>query len=228
MLDFPFDIIGFDLDGTLLDTSADLTAATNHALALAGRPTLTQAQVKPMIGLGAKHMLEQGLMATGGVAEDAFKPLYRALLRHYEDNIAVHTRLFPGGAEALDALDAMGVKYGIVTNKFESLAVKVLHELGLIDRMAFVIGGDTLGKENAKPSAAPIHEMIRRCLANGARGGAAAFIGDSIYDVMAAKNAGVPSVACRFGFLHCPVEELGADAIIDHFDGLIPALQILG
>ena len=222
MLDFPFDIIGFDLDGTLLDTSADLTAATNHALALAGRTPLTQGQVKPMIGLGAKHMLEQGLLATGGVPADEFKPLYRALLRHYEDNIAVHTRPFDGALAVLDQLDSLGVRYGVVSNKFESLATKVLCELDLLNRMAFVIGGDTLGKENAKPSGAPIFEMVKRC-----GGGRAAFIGDSIYDVMAAKNAGVPSVAVSFGFLHQPVEELGADMIIDHYDELIGMLQAL-
>ena len=222
MPDFPFDIIGFDLDGTLLDTSADLTAATNHALALAGRTPLTQGQVKPMIGLGAKHMLEQGLLATGGVPADEFKPLYRALLRHYEDNIAVHTRPFDGALAVLDQLDSLGVRYGVVSNKFESLATKVLCELDLLNRMAFVIGGDTLGKENAKPSGAPIFEMVKRC-----GGGRAAFIGDSIYDVMAAKNAGVPSVAVSFGFLHQPVEELGADMIIDHYDELIGMLQAL-
>jgi phosphoglycolate phosphatase len=64
--------------------------------------------------------------------------------------------------------------------------------------------------------------MIRRC-----GGGRAAFIGDSIYDTMAARAANVPSVAVSFGFLHQPVEELGADAVIDHFDELIPTLKNL-
>ena len=113
----------------------------------------------------------------------------------------------------LERCDEWGVKYGVVTNKFKSLAVRVLGELDLLDRVAFVIGGDTMGKGNSKPSPAPIHEMIRR-----AGGGQAAFVGDSIYDVMAAKNAGIPSIAVSFGFLHQPVEELGADAIIDHYD----------
>lgn len=223
MTDFPFDIVGFDLDGTLVDTSADLTVATNHALALAGRPPLTQEQVKPMIGLGAKHMLEQGLLATGGIPEDGFKPLYRELLAFYDAHVADFSGLFPGGAEALDALEAMGVKLAVVTNKFEGLATKLLDQIGILPRLVTVIGGDTLGTENAKPSPIPIHEMIRRC-----GGGRAAFIGDSIYDIMAARGAGVPSIACRFGFLHQPVEELGADAIIDHYDDLIPALRALG
>jgi phosphoglycolate phosphatase len=228
MKKFPFDIIGFDLDGTLLDTSEDLTAAVNHALGLAGRAPLTRDQVKPMIGGGAKMMLEHGLNATGGIPADEFKPLYRALLRYYEDHISLHTRLFPGGEAVLDAFDAMGVKYAVVTNKFESLATKVLAELGLLDRMVTVIGGDTLGPGRAKPEADPIHEMIARCVAAGAEGGRAAFIGDSIYDTMAAKAAGIPSVACSFGFLMHSVEEMNADAVIDHYDELIGALHTLG
>jgi phosphoglycolate phosphatase len=220
MSDFPFDIVGFDLDGTLLDTSGDLSAATNHALALAGRPPLSIAQIRPMVGFGAKHMLEQGLMMSGGLPEDGVKPLYRALLAYYEANITVYTRPFAGAEALLDQFDALGVKYGVVTNKFESLAVKALTELDLTKRMAFIIGGDTLGKDNAKPSPAPIHEMVRLC-----GGGRAVFIGDSIYDTMAARAANIPSVAVSFGFLHQPIEELGADAVIDHFDELIAALK---
>lgn len=223
----PFDIVGFDLDGTLLDTSGDLTDATNHALALAGRDPLTCDEVKPMVGLGAKHMLQKGLEATGGIPEAEFKPLYIELLKFYEANVAVKTRPFNGAVAALDGLDAAGIKYGVVTNKFESLASDALSQLGLADRLAFLIGGDTMGKGNAKPSAKPILEMIRR--AGGTPGSSRAiYIGDSIHDITAAKNANIPSIAVSFGFLHQPVEELGADVIIDHFDELLPALQSFG
>ena len=116
MTDFPFDIVGFDLDGTLLDTSGDLTAAVNHTLALAGKPLLTIAEVKPMIGGGAKMMLEHGLKASGGIAEEEFRPLYRAMMAYYADHVSVHTRPFPGAVALLDQLDALGVRYGIVTN----------------------------------------------------------------------------------------------------------------
>lgn len=223
MADFPFAIVGFDLDGTLLDTSGDLTAAVNHALAEAGRPLLTVEQVKPMIGGGAKHMLAQGMAATGGCSDEELHRLYKLLLAYYEANIANTTRPFAGAMAALDRLEAMGVRVTIVTNKFESLAAKVLGELGIRDRFAALIGGDTMGPGLAKPHRAPIDEMVRR-----AGGGSAAFVGDSIYDIMAAKNAGLPSVAVSFGFLMQPVEELEADAVIDHFDELIPALERLG
>lgn len=223
MTDFPFDIVGFDLDGTLLDTSPDLLAATNHALALVGRPTLAADRIKSMIGGGAKRMLEQGLEASGGADEAIMARAYPALLEYYGDNLSHGTTAFPGLAEALDDLEARGVKVAIVTNKFERFAVKLVAELALHHRFACVIGGDTMGKGNAKPSAAPIHEMIRRC-----GGGRAAFVGDSIYDIMAAKNAGVPSLAVSFGFLMQPVEELGADAVIDSYEELVPALIRLG
>jgi len=219
-LKFPFDIIGFDLDGTLVDTSGDLTAAVNHVLESVDRPLLSPETVKQYIGGGAKLMLQQGLEATGGIPDNDFKPLYRQMLDYYEANVSVHSRPFDGALAVLDTLDDMGVRYAVVTNKFESLAVKLLTDLNLAHRMGCILGADSLGKENAKPSGAPIFEMIKRC-----GGGRAAYIGDSIYDMMAAKNASVPSVAVSFGFLHGPVEDMGADAVIDHFDELLDCLK---
>ena len=217
---FPFDIIGFDLDGTLVDTSGDLTAAVNHVLESVGRPLLSPETVKQYIGGGAKLMLQKGLEATGGIPDNDFKPLYRQMLAYYEANVSVHSRPFDGALTVLDKLDDMGVRYAVVTNKFESLAVKLLTDLNLAQRMGCILGADSLGKENAKPSGAPIFEMIKRC-----GGGRAAYIGDSIYDMMAAKNASVPSVAVSFGFLHGPVEDMSADAVIDHFDELLDCLK---
>jgi phosphoglycolate phosphatase len=228
MTKFPFDIIGFDLDGTLVDTSGDLTAAVNHVLGSVGRPLLSTETVKQHIGGGAKLMLQQGLDATGGIPGDNFKPLYKQMLGFYEANVSVHSRPFDGALALLDELDAMGVRYAVVTNKFESLAVKLLTDLNLAHRMGCILGADTLSKENAKPSGAPIFEMIKRCGGGSEKRNRAAYVGDSIYDVMAARNAGVPSVAVSFGFLHGPVEELGADAVIGHFDELIDCLKRIG
>lgn len=223
MTDFPFAIVGFDLDGTFIDTSGDLTAAVNHALADAGRPLLSVEQVKPMIGGGAKHMLEQGMVATGGCDAVEMRRLYKLLLGYYEANIATHSRPYPGALEALDELGTRGVRVAIVTNKFEGFARKLLTELGLIDRFASVIGGDTLGPGNSKPSRVPIDAMIERL-----GGGRAAFVGDSIYDILAAHNAGIPAVAVGFGFLMQPVAELGADAVIDGYEDLLSTLRRIG
>jgi phosphoglycolate phosphatase len=221
-----FQIVGFDLDGTLVDSSGDLTAAVNDTLDFAGRPLLTVAQVKTMVGGGAKHMLAQGLEATGGCTPEEFRPLYKRMLAYYAAHLSVHTRPFPGVIDALDQLDARGIKSAVVTNKFESLALTLLADLGLTERFACIIGGDTMGPGLSKPNRAPIDEMIRRC---GGEIGAtrAAFVGDSIYDIMAAKNAGIPGIAVSFGFLLEPVEEMGADAVIDSFDELLPTLDRL-
>ncbi len=223
MHDFPFAIVGFDLDGTLLDTSGDLTDAVNHALGSVGRPLLTREQVRPMIGGGARHMLAQGMAATGGCSDAELARLHRMLLDHYEANIANHTRPFDGAMAAIDELDRMGVKVAIVTNKLHHLAARLLGELGIATRFPVLIGGDTMGPGLSKPHRAPIDAMVERC-----GGGRAAFVGDSIFDIEAARNAGLPSVAVSFGFLMQPVEELGADAVIDRFDQLVPALRGLG
>ncbi|MDR6787091.1 phosphoglycolate phosphatase [Sphingomonas sp. BE138] len=222
MTSFPFPIVGFDLDGTLLDTSGDLAAALNHALVSAGRPTLPVERVKPMIGGGARHMLAQGMAATGGCSEAELDVLQARLLDHYRTNIAVFTRPFPHAMDALDRLANMGVTLAVVTNKLESLARQILDELALTARFATIIGGDTMGPGNGKPSRMPIDAMVARC-----GGGRAAFVGDSIYDITAAHAAGLPAIACSFGFLMQPVEELGADAVIDGFDDLIPTLERL-
>ncbi|WP_312487068.1 HAD-IA family hydrolase [Sphingomonas sp.] len=217
---FPFSIVGFDLDGTLLDTSGDLTAAVNHALASIGRPALSVEAVKPMIGGGARRMLEHGLAATGGYDPETLDILHRRLLNHYEANLAVHTAPFPGAIEVLDMLAARGVTMGIMTNKLERFARAILEALGLTERFAAIIGGDTLGV--AKPSPVPIRALVDQC-----GGRSAAFVGDSIFDVQAAQAAGLPVIACRFGFLSQPVETLGADAIIDSYATLIPTLERL-
>ncbi len=217
---FPFDIVGFDMDGTLLDTSGDLAAAVNHALASAGRAPLPVARIKTMIGGGARHMLAQGMAATGGCTDAELDVLHRRLLDFYEANMVVETAPYPHALAALDELAARGATLAIVTNKIERYAVQVLAALGLSDRFASVIGGDTLPV--GKPDPAPIRAMVERC-----GGGTAAFIGDSIYDVRAARAAGLPVIGCSFGFLDRPAADLGADAVIDGFDELVPTLERL-
>lgn len=218
---FPFDVVGFDLDGTLLDTSGDLAAAVNHALASAGRATLSVDEVRPMIGGGSRHMLAQGMARTGGCTEAELDVLQQRLLHYYEAHIAVHTTPFPGCIDALDLLEDMGVRVAVMTNKTERLARIVLRDVDLLDRFAAVIGGDTMGV--GKPSPVPIEAMVAR-----AGGGRAAFVGDSIYDVEAAQAAGLPVVACSFGFLAQSIDALGANAVIDGYAELIPTLARLG
>lgn len=223
MSGFPFAIVGFDLDGTLLDTHADLGAAVNHALGLAGRAEVPVAEVRGLVGGGAKKMLARALELTGGpIDEPEFGRLHRELIAYYEANIAVHSRLFPGGEAMLDGLAARGVKVAVVTNKLESLAIRLLGELGLASRFYTIIGGDTLGPGRAKPARDLLDEMIAR-----AGGGSAAYVGDTTYDTRAAEAAGLPCVAVSFGFNDLPPADLGAAAVIGHFDELIPTLEAL-
>lgn len=228
MTDFPFDAVGLDLDGTLLDTKADLAAAVNHALAEGGYRQVPTEKVEGLIGGGAKIMLARAIEAQGGsMADEDFRPLYKSLLSFYSEHNAVHTAPFPGVIDTLDALAAMDVKLAVVTNKFESFATEILASLGLSDRFVTLIGGDSLGKGadgnfRAKPAADPIYAAIERC-----GGGAFAFVGDSSYDVMAARAAGVPVIAAGYGYCDRPAHDLGADAVIDRFADLIPTLERL-
>lgn len=220
MKHFPFAIVGFDLDGTLLDTAADLGEAMNFALRSIGRPDVPAGQVRDLVGGGSRRMLERALALTGGAEGVDMRQLHAMLLRHYEDNIAVHSRLFPGGEAMLDTLESRGATLAVVTNKFESLARKLLEKLGLAARFATIMGGDTLGTSRAKPAPDLLLEMVAR-----SGGGRAAYVGDTTFDTRAAQAAGLPCVAVSFGYNDLPPQELGADMIIGHFDELVPALE---
>lgn len=223
MADFPFDCVGFDLDGTLLDTAWDLGVALNHALESIGRATIPLEEVRGLIGGGTGQMLLGGLARTGGLDGVDIAALTDRLVAFYADNIAHHTRLYPGGEAMLADLESRGVMIAVATNKREALARRLFDELGLSPRLATVIGGDTLGLDRAKPRPDMLLEMLARTGATRA-----AFVGDTTYDIGAARAAGLPVVAVSFGFNDLPPNELGADAVIDHFDALIPALLQLG
>lgn len=220
---FPFAMIGFDLDGTLLDTLGDLAAALNHVLVGAGRPALELAVVRRLIGGGSRQMLARALDATGGDDPALADRLYPDFLERYGAHIADATTPYPGMVAALDALAAHGVRLAIVTNKPHALAVRLVEAMGLAPRFDLVLGGDTLGPGRAKPAPDPILAMIAAL-----GGGRAAFVGDSVFDAQAARAAGVPAVLVGFGYSDRPVATLGADAVIDDYAALLPALVRLG
>jgi phosphoglycolate phosphatase len=222
MTDFPFQIVGFDLDGTLLDTATDLAHALNHALVHIGRPAVSIGRARGFIGGGTGQMLRAALAESGGAEGIDVPALQDVLVAFYAENIARHTALFPGGEAMLDALASRGVHLAIATNKREDLARRLFDELGLTPRFATIIGGDTLGPGRAKPAPDMLHEMVARC-----GGGQAAFVGDTTFDVGAARAARLPVVAVGFGFNDLPPHELGADAVIEHFDELVPVLERL-
>lgn len=227
MSDFRFQSVGFDLDGTLLDTFRDLGTAVNHALELGGFDPVPVDSAKDLIGGGAKVMLARAVEDQGGMPEDEFRRLYKAMLRYYADHNAVHSVPYPGAREVVEALRQRGVRVAVVTNKFESFARAILEELDFLAPFETVIGGDTMGRFDdgryrSKPHADPVLEARRRC-----GGGAMAFVGDSTYDVQAARAAGLPVIAAAYGYCDRPAGELGADAVIDSLDLLIATLERL-
>lgn len=232
MSQFPFAAVGFDLDGTLCDTFRDLGAAVNHALRIGGLAEVSIESSKDLIGGGAKIMLLRAVEAQtghlGGLPQAEFDALYKQMLRFYAENNAVHTVPYPGALEAMDELASMGVNLAVVTNKFEAFANSLLRQLGLTERFVTIIGGDSLGKGAdgrflAKPAPDPVIAARARCGAHEP-GRRFAFVGDSTYDVAAAKAAGVPVVVAAYGYCDKPPQELGGDAVIDSLDQLIPAL----
>ena len=126
MADFPFDVVAFDLDGTLADTAPDLTAALNHALARLGRPPVPAESVRHMVGHGARALLAKGLAATGAADEALVDRGFPILIDHYEAHIADQTRPYDGLERALDDLAGRSVKLVICTNKLEGLSRKLV------------------------------------------------------------------------------------------------------
>jgi len=219
---FPFQIVGFDLDGTLLDTHGDIGMALNHAMEGIGRPAFPLSEVAGMVGGGTRTLLDRALDRTGGRGGVDFEALNADLIAYYADNIARHTRLYPGGEAALDALEAQGVVLALVTNKLERLAVSLLEELGLAQRFALILGGDSLGPRRSKPAPDLLLEMSARL-----GGGPAVYVGDTTYDTRAARAANIPCACFTGGFADSPPDELGADALFAHFDELVPTLRSL-
>jgi phosphoglycolate phosphatase len=216
----PFNVVAFDLDGTLADTGPDLAAALNHALVRLGRREVPAEEVRHLVGNGARALLRRGLAATGEAPEELVETGFPIFIDYYLDHICVGTRPYEGIEAALDRLASQGVRLALCTNKAEVLTFALLDALGWSGRFDSVVGGDTLPVR--KPDPAPLFEAIAR-----AGGGRAAFVGDSITDADTAKAAGLPFVAVSFGFSDRPVAQLGADAVIDRYEELESALASL-
>lgn len=212
----------FDLDGTLVDTAPDLAGAMNHVLASLGRPTVPIDRVRHLVGHGARALITRGLAETGEPRPDLVEPAMPLFLAHYAAHIADASRPFDGVERALDALAAAGCRLAICTNKPTALATQLVAALGWTRRFAAVIGQDRAPRP--KPDAAHVHATLAAC---GGDAAACVFVGDSATDAGAARNAGLPLVLVSFGYSDVPVATLGADAVIGHYDDLLPALAAM-
>ena len=217
----PIEALIFDLDGTLVDTAPDLMAATNHILALEGRPAVSEVQIRKFVGHGAMDLIKRGLAATGTVPDAArLKILHRQFLDYYGENIATHSTLFDGLLPLLDQAAARGLKMGVCTNKVEGLSSKLLDEIGIAKYFTAVVGGDTL--PIMKPNPEPYFEVARRLCIDASR---SLMFGDSETDIRTAQNVGIPVIAVSFGYTSQHVSHFKPTYIIDHFDEAWPIVS---
>jgi 2-phosphoglycolate phosphatase len=214
-------LVLFDLDGTVLDTAADLCAAANALLREAGRDALDVAQLRPAVSRGSRAMLAIAFPELDAVAREAYVPRF---LERYAADIARHSRLFDGMGEVLDAIEGAGSRWGIVTNKPEGLARSLLDALGLTERCAVLIGGDTL------PVRKPDPEPLRvACARVGFTVRDAVYVGDDARDVQAAHAAGMKSIAAAWGYRDADdrIDTWGADLLLEHPLELLQAGALL-
>ncbi len=211
----------FDLDGTLVDSAADLQAALNETLHEIGAPPLPLAAVRGMIGDGAAALVQRGLAARG-IAQGLLPEHLARFLAIYEADPAARTRTYPGVRETLAALQADGRRLAICTNKPQAATLAVLRALDLESFFAAIVGGDLLSAR--KPDPRHVLGAVARL---GASPAVAAMIGDNEHDVAAAKAADLPIILVRYGYARVPLEQLAADRTIDAFADLPRALAKL-
>ena len=188
-----------DLDGTLLDTVEDIARALNRALADMHLGSLATAEVRNMIGGGAPTLITRAVARVGGaVCAGSEASLLQRFDFHYGQLHGLQearSRVYPGVTEGLHELHALGLKLAVVTNKAKSMAVELLHQLGLSKWIDFVVGGDCC--RHRKPSPEP---LLFACSALLIDPREALMIGDSINDVVAARAANIPVVCVPYGY----------------------------
>lgn len=216
-------VVVFDLDGTLLDTAPDLLRALNRTLEGEGLTPVRRADVASLFGHGARALVGEGFRRAAQPLEaDRHALLVERLIEFYAAEIAVETRPYPGLVEALGRLAGEGFGLAVCTNKRQALSHAVLDATGLAPLLSAVIGGDSLPEQ--KPHPRPLLEAIARA---GGAPGLAIMVGDSETDIATARAAGVPVIAVDFGYGGQPAHQLGADAVISHYDELDRSIRAL-
>ncbi len=185
-------LVLFDLDGTLLDSAPDMVATVNRMRAARGRGPMALAELRPHVSKGARAMSAAAFPELGG---EVPAETVREFLGVYEQELGRHGAPFPGIEDLLAAIEADGARWGIVTNKPEYLAGQLLPLLGWRRRCAILVGGDTLAER--KPHPLP---LLHAAAALGMAPGECAYVGDDERDIVAARAAGMPSIAALWGY----------------------------
>jgi 2-phosphoglycolate phosphatase len=175
-----FRAVLFDFDGTLADSYAAITASVNHVLEHHGRPTLTEAKVRTLVGHGLENLMANILP---GIDPAAAARLYR---EHHPTVMKSHTRLLPGVAEGLTALKEAGVKLGVCSNKPSYFTRALLGMLGIDHYFDAVYGPDDAGA--AKPDPAMVLKALEKL---GVPKAEALYVGDMEVDIQTGRRAGV-------------------------------------
>ena len=183
----------FDLDGTLADTAPDLVAALNFVLTRHGKPTVLLKDARSWAGAGSARLIEQGFSISPTSKEFHF--LRKQLLDYYDQHICEGTCLFPGIDQLLTRLELTGRSWGVVTNKPTRFTDPLMNALGLSDRAAVVVCGDTLPTNKPEPE-----PVLHACRLNGRNTSTTALIGDDLRDIMAGRAAGTTTVAVTWGY----------------------------
>lgn len=196
----------FDMDGTLLDTLADMAAAVNHILSVHGYSLRTVEEVRAFVGNGARKLMERALPPD--VTGDAFEALLEEYRQRYEAHACVRTAPYPGVPAVLAALHRAGVRCAVVSNKPDGATRELAAR--------FFPGLPAFGQQDGIP-AKPAPDMVYHALAElGVEASAAAYVGDSEVDVALARNAGLPLIAVSWGFRgREALEEAGAALVVD-------------
>lgn len=191
-----FKAIFFDLDGTLVDSAADIHRALNHALHQFGLPQVTGVQVRAWVGRGASRLVHCALVHVAG--EDALHaPLLDAFMHAYQQHVCVDSTLYDGVAECLDACQSQGLYLACITNKPYAPARDLLAALNILTPFSLLLGGDSLA--HRKPHPAPLQHALAHYQLQASQ---ALMVGDSSNDVEAAQAAGVACVALTYGYNH--------------------------
>lgn len=214
-------VLLFDLDGTLIDSAPDLTGAANDLRAAHGLAPLAHALLRPMVGSGARGMVGVAFGVTP--ADSGYEALRDDFLARYAERLLRSTEIFAAVRPVLDALDAAGMCWGIVTNKAMRFTAPLVEGLGLAGRAAVVIAGDTT--PFAKPHPEPLLEAARRLRVAP---GVCTYIGDDHRDIIAGRAAGMATAAAAWGYLGQgdPVQAWGADQVLSSPGELLQWLEL--